>query len=468
GRRSVQQYHLDYALDAEANVSICYCSSHELSYVFVVLTCHAIPPGAVGSRSSSGPDSPLGAVGSTSSPAMPPSAASSGANNYNRMTLEALLNSPSRELHPHLHPRKLNGVLWFGVDPSVQKFIRTTWQAYYMGPWSSWKFVPQERKDKWWQTFVQNYYWEDHFKTEVYRLWKLHTQTTIYQKICKKKRLNQKPKFISESDWTTLLEFWSTEPARKRSKSAASSRMTEKGVHKHCAGPQNFLKIEYDMMVASGLDEPPPYTDLVHKTHTRSDGTFVDGRSESLVLEVEEAVSEMTADDGSPHSDSQGTSTAATSAIPTRILLNEEFLKRSKTKRGRVYGIGSVQLRDFTPTETVHESHTHTVDIDMRISGLEANSKAVNSNVETLKEDVLAMRGEFKDELATVKNEMVAVLNAFLQKVGTTPLSTTTDDASLPPAAAAAAAASTNPANTTNPSQQQPTLDEMYASLLGD
>ncbi|CAH2065614.1 unnamed protein product [Thlaspi arvense] len=397
--------------------------------------CHAIPPGALGSRSSSGPHSPSGAVGSTSGPALPRSAAYSGANNYNRMTLEALLNAPSRELQPHLHPRKLNGALWFGVDPSVHKFIRTTWQAYYMGPWSSWKFVPQERKNKWWQTFV--------------------------------KRLNQKPNFISESDWTTLLEFFSTEPARKRSKSVASSRMTpqgEKGVHKHCAGPQNFLKIEYDMMVESGLDEPPPYTDLVRKTHTRSDGTFVDGRSESLVLEVEEAMAEMTADDGSPHSDSQSTSIAATSAIPTRILLNQEFLKRSKTKRGRVYGIGSVQLRDFTPTETVHESHTHTVDMDMRISGLETNSKAVNSNVETLKEDVLAMRGEFKEELATVKNEMVAVLNAFLQKVGTTPLSTTAVDASPPPAAAA----STNPANTTNPSQQQPTLDEMCASLLGD
>ncbi|CAH2065378.1 unnamed protein product, partial [Thlaspi arvense] len=341
-------------------------------YVFVVLTGHVIPPGAVGSRISSGPHLPPGAVGSTSGPAMPPSAASSGANNYNRMTLDALLNAPSRELQPHLHPRKLNGALWFGVDPSVHKFIRTTWQAYYMGPWSSWKFVPQERKDKWWQTFV---------------------------------------------------------------------------------------------MVESGLDEPPPYTDLVRKTHTRSDGTFVDGRSESLVLEVEEAVAEMTADDGSPHSDSQGTSTAATSAIPTRILLNQEFLKRSKTKRGRVYGIGSVQFWDFTPTETVHESHTHTVDMDMRISGLEANSKAVNSNIETLKEDVLAMRGEFKEELATVKNEMVAVLNAFLQKVGTTPLSTTAVDASPPPAAAAA---STNPANTTNPSQQQPTLDEMCAFLLGD
>lgn len=42
----------------------------------------------------------------------------------------------------------------FGVDPSVHKFIRTTWQAYYWGPWSSWKFVPEERRTSWWHTFI--------------------------------------------------------------------------------------------------------------------------------------------------------------------------------------------------------------------------------------------------------------------------------------------------------------------------
>ncbi|CAH2079685.1 unnamed protein product [Thlaspi arvense] len=60
------------------------------------------------------PKSPPRAVGSTSAtgPSMPGRAASSGANNYNCMTLEALMNAPSIELQPHLYPRKLNGALW--------------------------------------------------------------------------------------------------------------------------------------------------------------------------------------------------------------------------------------------------------------------------------------------------------------------------------------------------------------------
>ncbi|CAH2065630.1 unnamed protein product [Thlaspi arvense] len=172
-------------------------------------------------------------------------------------------------------------------------------------PCSSWKSVFDDRKEKWWQTFVQNYYWEDRIKDNVYRLWKLHTHTTICQKISKKKRLNQKPKYISEADWTTLLEFWSTELACKRSKSVAESPKSNP-----------------------------------HKKGCTS------------------------------------------------------IVQRSKTSRGRVYRIGSVQLRDFNPTEPVHASLSHSVDMHMRISGLEVHSEALKSNITELKQDVVAMKSD--------------------------------------------------------------------------
>ncbi|CAH2035505.1 unnamed protein product, partial [Thlaspi arvense] len=153
-------------------------------------------------------------------------------------------------------------------------------------------------------------------------------------------------------------------------------------------------------MVESGLYEPPLYINLVRKTHKRSDGN---GRSETLVHEVEKVVAQMTAADGSPISSSQTTSTAAT---PSRILLNQEFLKVLEnnsliplvsTSHGRVYGICSVQLRDFNPTESVHESLSHSMDMDMCISSLEVHSEAFKSNITELKQDVVAMKGELKE-----------------------------------------------------------------------
>ncbi|KAH0862597.1 hypothetical protein HID58_079808, partial [Brassica napus] len=103
------------------------------------------------------------AVYHAGSPPMPPGAtgaapnhvaSSSRSNSYPQMTLNAMLNSPARLSQPHLHPDKPNGALWFGIDPCIHAFIRATWQGYYMGPWKSWNKVPEERKDSWWQTFV--------------------------------------------------------------------------------------------------------------------------------------------------------------------------------------------------------------------------------------------------------------------------------------------------------------------------
>lgn len=133
------------------------------------------------------------------------------------MTLNVMLNSPARLAQPHLHPDKINGALWFGIDPCFNSFIRANWQAYYMGPWKSWEKVPDEMRDSWWQTFVQNFYWDSEFNDLVYGLWKKETWTSIGEMISKKKRQHKKPKYINNADWTLLLEYSATDAAKKKS-----------------------------------------------------------------------------------------------------------------------------------------------------------------------------------------------------------------------------------------------------------
>ncbi|CAE5974672.1 unnamed protein product [Arabidopsis arenosa] len=363
-----------------------------------------VPPGAV----------PNGTVppGATRSP----SAASSHANNYSQRTLDALLSAPERESQPHLHPRKLNGALWFGIDPSVYKFVRTTWQSNFMGPWKNWSDVPEDRQEIWWHTFVQHYYWEARFHDIVYFLWKKETMTSIGDRISKKKGKNKKPKYIGETDWDFLMEYWDTEPAQKKSKSAAGCRMSDplnKGIHKHCAGPRAFARIEYQMasMVESGLDEPPPFTDLVRRTHTRKDGTM-DARSESLVLEVEEAAKQVMEED-----DSLNDQTASSGGLPSRLVLNKEYLKRGKSKRGYIYGLGSVQYREINPSEKVAVAMSRNLDNEMRIYGLEKNNEALKETNEALKEDMV----ELKSGMGTVMDELAVTrlaLNAIMQSLG--------------------------------------------------
>ncbi|KAF3511284.1 hypothetical protein F2Q69_00009733 [Brassica cretica] len=193
-----------------------------------------VPPGAV----------PHASVGSSSGVHAAPAP-------YVKRREDVLLRVPSRRNQPHLHPDKINGALWFGIDPEVHAFIRATWQGNYWGSWASWNFVPPEKKDQWWHAFIQHYYWEDQFHDEIYLKWKKQTQVTVCGRISQKRRDNRQPSYMSDAHWATMVEKYSTEQAKKKSAKAAKSRKSApvgKKMHKHGEGPRCFLNIEYNMV----------------------------------------------------------------------------------------------------------------------------------------------------------------------------------------------------------------------------
>ncbi|KAL0834672.1 hypothetical protein Bca101_086561 [Brassica carinata] len=374
-----------------------------------------VPPGAV----------PHASVGSSSAVPVAPAP-------YVRRREDALLRAPSRRNQPHLHPDKTNGALWFGIDPEVHAFIRATWQGNYWGSWESWNFVPPEKKDQWWHGFIQHYYWDDQFHDEIYLKWKKQTQVTVCGRISQNRRDNRQPSYMSDAHWATMVEKYNTEQAKRKSAKAARSRKSApvgKKMHKHGAGPRCFLNIAYQMvsMVDEGLDEPPSYTALARKTHMGKDGSFLDERTEELVLEVEEAVEEML-QDGSPLGDSQTDSTAASNA--KRYLLNQEYIKRGKTNKGTIYGLGSVQYKNSSPSVPIPVSLQRNLDVDMRMSGFETTISEVKGDIAGVKEDFSALKAEinaFKTQVTGGMSASQATLNIILQTLqsqASTPAST--------------------------------------------
>ncbi|KAG2288341.1 hypothetical protein Bca52824_047945 [Brassica carinata] len=113
-------------------------------------------------------------------------------------------------------------------------------------------------------------------------------------------------------------------------------------------------------MVDEGLDEPPSYTALARKTHTGKDGSFLDERIEKLVLE------------------------------------------RGKTKKGTVYGLGSVQYKNSSASVPIPVSLKRNLDVDMRMSGFETTISKVKEDITGVKEDFSALKAEinaFKTEV---------------------------------------------------------------------
>ncbi|KAL0725814.1 hypothetical protein Bca4012_040413 [Brassica carinata] len=322
-----------------------------------------VPPGAV-------PHPPTGSSSAVSAAPAP----------YVRRREEALLRAPSRRNQQHLHPQKLNGALWFGVDPEVHAFMRATWQGNFWGPWAKWTDVPPEKQNQWWHAFIQHYFWEDQFHDEIYIKWKKQTQVTVCGRISQDRRDNRHPVYINDTDWASIIERYSTEKAKKKSRSAAASRTsapTGKKMHKHGAGPCCFVNIEHKM-----------------------------------VLEVEQAVEEML-QEGSLDGDSQADSTAATSS--KRLLLNQEYIKRGQTKKGTIYGLGSVQYKNACPSMPIPVSLQRNLDQEKRMTSFE-------TTISEIKEDINAFKTEMREGMSAFKTEMregmsgnSATLNIILQ-----------------------------------------------------
>ncbi|KAH0884215.1 hypothetical protein HID58_060311 [Brassica napus] len=375
-----------------------------------------VPPGSVPSGAV-----PHASVGSSSAVPVAPAP-------YVRRREDALLRAPSRRNQPHLHPDKINGALWFGIDPQVHAFIRATWQGNYWRSWAIRNFVPPEMKDQWWHAFIQHYYWDDQFHDEIYLKWKKQTQVTVCGRISKNRRDSRRPSYMSDTHWATMVEKYSTEHAKRKSAKAARSRKSVpvgKKMHKHGAGPRCFLNIAYKMMVDEGLDEPPSYTALARKTHTGKDGSFLDERTEELVLEVEEAVEEML-QDGSPLGDSQTDSTAASNA--KCYLLNQEYIKR-KDKEGYNLRPWQCSVQEQQSFCAIPVSLQHNLDVDMRMSGFETTISEVKEDIAGVKEDFNALKAEinaFKTEVTggcQLAKQLSTVLQT-LQSQASTPAST--------------------------------------------
>ncbi|WZY82530.1 hypothetical protein YC2023_028914 [Brassica napus] len=132
---------------------------------------------------------------------------------------------------------------------------------------------------------------------------------------------------------------------------------------------QNVPKIPFKSTVLlMVIWEPPPSTEPVRKTHTHKDDSFIDERTEELVLEVGETVDPMTLNEDSPNGVSQ---TASTEQLQDASYLIKNISSMDRQAKG-------------------------------------TNAKLVNTNVELLKTDMTTLKGDFIALETDIKLEMVA------------------------------------------------------------
>ena len=69
--------------------------------------------------------------------------------------------------------------------------------------------------------------------------------------------------------------------------------------------------------------------------------------------------------------------------------------QNAKGKRGHVYGLGSAQYRDKSPSSRVPNGLAHNLELEMRVGGLETSLQSVRQDVAEVKQDVSEMKRDF-------------------------------------------------------------------------
>ncbi|CAL9222773.1 unnamed protein product, partial [Arabidopsis halleri] len=212
-------------------------------------------------RASQGVPMPPGATRSTNSAAA----------RHPLPSLAAVMSAPERRNMPHLHPQRLNGALWFDIHVCITKDIVATYQSDFWGPWWNFGMVPLSKKDSWWTSFVQKYYWSSEHHDQVLHCWEDTLKDSIRNLVSKRKRNGKKPDYIGLSDWNRMLDIWETERAKERSQTNSKNRKSDPeglGTHRHVSGAKKHTRVAYEMSIEAG-GVAPPATEVVRRTHTR-------------------------------------------------------------------------------------------------------------------------------------------------------------------------------------------------------
>jgi len=92
----------------------------------------------------------------------------------------------------------------------------------------------------------QSFYWDPIHLNDVYHLWYHVVAARLRDMISKAKTFGNKPEWISEDTWQDMLEYWSTDEAKKKSKTASPNRLSDRdgfGQHRHTACARSYEQL---------------------------------------------------------------------------------------------------------------------------------------------------------------------------------------------------------------------------------
>ncbi|CAL9214369.1 unnamed protein product [Arabidopsis halleri] len=230
----------------------------------------------------------------------------------------------------------------------VAATIRSIFERDFKEPHANWTQTPSKVIDRWFETFAQTYNWDQSINARVRAEFdkklksRMCDQVSRWKKKWKRKGDDAKPKWIDPDVWAALVRYWRDPKSEAKSINSRNARYHDPdgtGIHKHRSGQTSFKARARKHAEKTGV-LTPDFLQILEETHRKADGTFIDGKSESIYNEVssriQEIESELCAGDNMESSASGGLSIHTKNKIYTEV---------APRKKNRIYGVGSLRRK---------------------------------------------------------------------------------------------------------------------------
>uniref|UniRef100_A0A7C9EQG9 Uncharacterized protein n=1 Tax=Opuntia streptacantha TaxID=393608 RepID=A0A7C9EQG9_OPUST len=217
-------------------------------------------------------------------------------------------------------------------------------QNKFDGPWPTWKKVPTNVRDQWFDEFQEWYYWQPEHACQIRLNFEARGMARLKDMFCTvRKDLSVKPFWLSSESWDTLKQYWESPEFKKISEQAKINRASDvDGLDPslHTCGCIPMSK--HKRRLEEKIDEEVRPIKLSAHTHQRKDKTWVDARSSVAYEKFMEEWNAQQSGENPTDLDRQGE--GRTSAQPTQPVAQlaeaEVWVKSNKTK-GTIYGLGA-------------------------------------------------------------------------------------------------------------------------------
>ncbi|XP_024009952.1 uncharacterized protein LOC112085154 [Eutrema salsugineum] len=221
--------------------------------------------------------------------------------------------------------------LMFGRDKSaLTRKITKVFTNKFDGPFYSWRRVPHERQERFFVEFAKTHTWDPLITGVVQAKFESICKSRMKDMVSRARTSREQPHWIGDTLWRKMTAFWDLEKSKEKSSTTSAARMSERGglgPHVHYSGQKSYVQIQQEM--EDELGRPVSLGEVFTKTHTKKDGTYVDGKAQIVVETYKKNLQEKLSALGS-----------------SELSVEEEndlFLQSTiMSERGVPYGVGSL------------------------------------------------------------------------------------------------------------------------------